>query len=96
MLPLLLPLHRCLNSNDINTYDKDLIQTIYTLQRYCCALLSLRVNVCTSSSSMSSTLKRGYSDITNNDTNTNKRRKQDDNFQRVIPPPPVLTIPGYR
>lgn len=72
------------------------MQALNTLQRYCCALLSLRFNICTPS--LLSSSKRGYSDMTNADANANKRRKQDDsqlnNFQGM-PAAPVLIIPGY-
>lgn len=89
--------NKCLNSNELNNYDKDLTQAINTLQRYCCSLLSFRID-----NYATPALKRGYIDdaISNNDNyNDKKRRKQDDNnnetFSRFnnIPPAPVLTIP---
>jgi hypothetical protein len=90
--------NKCLNSNEINSYDKELTQAINTLQRYCCSMLSLRID-----NNSSSTIKRGYSEdvISNSDYNNDKkRRKHDDGtadgfLPKLFPPAPILTIPGF-
>ena len=89
--------NKCLNSNEINSYDKDLMHAINTLQRYCCSMLSLRID-----NYSSSIIKRGYTEdaISNSDYNDKKRRKQNDGIDsflpQLFPPAPILTIPFSR
>lgn len=91
--------NKCLNSNEVNSYDKDLTQTINIMQRYCCSLLSLRID-----NYGFPAQQRGYTEdaISSTENNDKKRRKYDDNnlninesypLSRSLPPPPLLTIP---